>query len=129
MHGAVPTENTLNAPRDALGAANGLLAVLPLHDHNRVLAACQRVEPRMDQVLARPGEPMAHAWFPAGAVLSLAIAVRGPASGSRWRWWAPRAWSACRCYHRGVAGLLDRRGLERAACSCDPADRASPVRR
>lgn len=70
-------ENPLNAPRDAPGAANGLLSVLPLQDRNRLLAACQRVELRMDHVLARPGEPMAHAWFPVGAVLSVAVALRG----------------------------------------------------
>jgi len=77
MPRAVPAENALNAPRDAPGGANGLLATLPLQDRHRILATCQRVDLRMDEVLARPGEPMAHAWFPIGAVLSLAIALRG----------------------------------------------------
>ncbi|GAB3777227.1 Crp/Fnr family transcriptional regulator [Ramlibacter monticola] len=75
-HGAAATrkENVLNAPRDAPGAANGLLAALPVEDRARFLAGCQKVQLQMDQVLASPGEPMAHAWFPTSAVLSLAIA-------------------------------------------------------
>jgi CRP-like cAMP-binding protein len=42
-----------------------------------MLAACEAVELRAGQVLARPGRRMAHAWFPTGAVLSLGVAPGG----------------------------------------------------
>jgi CRP-like cAMP-binding protein len=60
-------------------AKNRLLAVLPHHDRQRLLARCERVELRFAQVLCRPGEPMHHVLFPIDSFISLIAPTEGHA--------------------------------------------------
>lgn len=52
-------------------AQNHLIELLPPADRRRLLACCEPVPLDMAQVLADPGEPTAHAWFPVDGFISL----------------------------------------------------------
>ena len=58
---------------------NRLLAALPSHDRQRLLACCERVELRFGQVLSKPGERMRHAVFPIDSFISLITPIEGHA--------------------------------------------------
>lgn len=54
---------------------NGLLAALPRAARERVAAACEAVELAAGDVLMAPGQPVAHAFFPLDAIVSLRLAT------------------------------------------------------
>lgn len=61
-------------------ATNRLLAALPPKDHQRFLAGCEPVELAFAEVLAEPGEPIRHVYFPTQSSISLTSPVDGHAS-------------------------------------------------
>jgi CRP-like cAMP-binding protein len=70
-------ENELGARPERAAAANALLASLPDADRERVTRACDTVALVTGQVLGEPRARMAHAYFPAGAVVSLSVGTAG----------------------------------------------------
>lgn len=67
--------STLPAP-----AANRLLAALPRHDRQRLLAGCTQVELVQAETLAEPGEPIRHIYFPTESFISLVTPINGRAN-------------------------------------------------
>lgn len=59
------------SPTKPAPAANRLLATLPRKDHQRFLAGCEPVELVFAEVLAEPGEPIRHVYFPTESFISL----------------------------------------------------------
>jgi len=70
-----PLPDTRSAP-----AANRLLASLPRPDRLRLLASCEPVELVFAEILAEPGEPIRHAWFPTASFISLTVPMDGRTS-------------------------------------------------
>ncbi len=60
--------------------ANRLLAGLPSVDRERVLAGCEVVNLSLGEVLAEPGEPIRHVYFPIRAIISLTTRIDGRSS-------------------------------------------------
>ena len=58
-------------------AANRLLAALPRKDRERLLAACEPVDLVFGEILAEPGEPIGHVFFPTASVIALTTPVDG----------------------------------------------------
>ncbi|MEO8021696.1 Crp/Fnr family transcriptional regulator [Polaromonas sp.] len=56
---------------------NHLLECLPRHDRVRLLAACERVELVLSEVLCEPGQPVRHVYFPTQGFISLVTPVDG----------------------------------------------------
>ena len=61
-------------------AANRLLAALPSKDRQRFLAGCEPVELQFAEVLAEPGEPIRHVYFPTKSFVTLVEKIDGHAS-------------------------------------------------
>jgi len=51
-------------------SANRLLAALPRHELVRMLDICTPVELKFAEVLAEPGLPIRHVWFPTGCAIA-----------------------------------------------------------
>ncbi|NML24141.1 Crp/Fnr family transcriptional regulator [Zoogloea dura] len=51
-------------------SANRLLAALPPQENARLLAHCDTVDLQFAEVLAEPGEPIRHVWFPTGSAIA-----------------------------------------------------------
>jgi len=64
---------------DAVPASNRLLASLPGKDRQHLLASCQPVELMLAEVLANPGDPIHHLYFPTDSVISLLMPIDGGA--------------------------------------------------
>ena len=60
--------------------SNRLLAPLPRADRKRFIAVCEPVLLTFAQVLAQPGAPLTHAYFPTDAIVSLGLADVGEPS-------------------------------------------------
>ncbi len=60
-------------------AQNRLLAALPRHDRQRLLARCEHVELRFGDVLSRPGQRVRHVFFPTDSFISLVTPMDGHA--------------------------------------------------
>ncbi len=69
--------STPTAPTPPALAGNRLLAELPDDEAAGLLAAAERVRPRMRQELYSQGGPMEHAYFPQGGVFSLMLDTAG----------------------------------------------------
>lgn len=76
-------------------SGNLLLAALPRAERNRVLALCEPVHLVDAEVLAGTGCVMTHAYFPAGAVVSLGVVPAGE----------PRALEVALVGREGMVGL------------------------
>lgn len=61
-------------------AANRLLATLPRKDRQRFVAACEPVELVFAEILAEPGEPIRHVYFPTESFISLTTPTNGCAN-------------------------------------------------
>lgn len=70
-------ENDLGSRPERSPPASALLSALPDEDRERVTQACETVDLVAGQVLAEPRARMAHAYFPAGAVVSLSVGTAG----------------------------------------------------
>jgi len=56
---------------------NRLIARLPRQDMERVVASCERVELTFEEILAQPGKPIAHVYFPIDSFISLVTPIDG----------------------------------------------------
>jgi CRP-like cAMP-binding protein len=56
-------------------ATNRLLARLPRQDMERVVANCERVELVFEEIVAQPGKPIAHVYFPINSFISLVTPI------------------------------------------------------
>ena len=59
---------------------NRLLDRLPVKDRAHLLSRCERVKLSFPKVLAEPGQPIRHAYFPTGSLISLLAPKNGRAS-------------------------------------------------
>lgn len=59
--------------------ANRLLAALPRRDRERFLAGCEAAPLAFAEVLAEPGEPVRHVYFPTESFISLVAPIDGHA--------------------------------------------------
>lgn len=57
-------------PATSAPSVNRLLAALPEHEQDCLLAHCDTVNLRFAEVLAEPGEPIDHVWFPTGSAIA-----------------------------------------------------------
>jgi CRP-like cAMP-binding protein len=58
-------------------AANRLLTALPRKDRERLMAACEPVDLMFGEILAEPGDPIGHVFFPTESVIALTTPVDG----------------------------------------------------
>jgi CRP-like cAMP-binding protein len=56
---------------------NRLLDRLPAKDRVRVMAACEPIELLFPEILAEPGEPISHVYFPTGSIISMLTRMGG----------------------------------------------------
>jgi len=61
----------------AVQATNQLLDALPPKDCEQLLSKCEHIELKFAEVLCRPGERLAHVYFPTGSFISLVTPVDG----------------------------------------------------
>lgn len=67
-------------PNQPVPAANRLLAALPRKGRQRFLAGCETVELVCSEVLAEPGHPIHHVYFPTASFICLTTPIDGRAS-------------------------------------------------
>jgi CRP-like cAMP-binding protein len=67
-------------PTKPAPAANRLLATLPRKDRQRFMAGCEPVELVFAEILAEPGEPIRHVYFPTESFISLTTPTDGCAN-------------------------------------------------
>lgn len=67
-------------PTKSVSTANRLLAALPNNLRPGFLAACEKVELEFSRVLAEPGEPISHVYFPTKSFITLVEKIDGHAS-------------------------------------------------
>ncbi|WP_394753268.1 Crp/Fnr family transcriptional regulator [Crenothrix sp.] len=67
-------------PRPAISTHNHLLASLPSHDRNRLLANCEPIELAFSEVLCRADELISHVYFPTGSFISVVTPIDGRAN-------------------------------------------------
>ncbi|NVK40996.1 MAG: Crp/Fnr family transcriptional regulator [Oceanospirillaceae bacterium] len=60
-------------------AVNRLIAALPHPERQRFLAGCKRVTLAFGEILAEPGAPITHVYFPTESFISLTTTMNGPA--------------------------------------------------
>jgi CRP-like cAMP-binding protein len=60
-------------------AQNQLLATLPRHDRQHLVARCEQVELCLGDVLCKPGQRMRYVFFPTGGFISLIAPIDGHA--------------------------------------------------
>ena len=63
----------------AVAATNRLLAALPSQDRQHLLASGEPVELMLADVLANPGDPIHHVYFPTDSIISLVMPIAGGA--------------------------------------------------
>ncbi|MCX7171244.1 MAG: Crp/Fnr family transcriptional regulator [Proteobacteria bacterium] len=66
-------------PNNSAPAANRLIASLPSKDRQRFLAGCEPDDLVLAEVLAEPGEPIRHVYFPTESIISLVAPIDGSA--------------------------------------------------
>src|SRR5437660_1618987 len=109
--------------------ANSMLAALPRKQYQRLLTGLESVALTFGEILHEPGERIRHVYFPGDSLVSLLTVVEGHLAlevGMVGREGMVGVTTAARAlqkrklitYDRGEIRILDRRGLERAACSC-----------
>jgi CRP-like cAMP-binding protein len=60
-------------------AVNRLIAALPRPERQRFLAGCEPVTLAFGEILAEPGAPISHVYFPTESFISLTTTMNGPA--------------------------------------------------
>lgn len=75
-----PGAKEFNVPTITSHTANRLIAALPDKDRHRLLAACERVELAMDEVLIEPGQSIRYVYFPTTSFISLLTPIHDCAS-------------------------------------------------
>ncbi len=63
------------SPLKSVAATNRLLAALPNKDRQHLLALGERVELAFGEILAKPGEPIRHAYFPLQSSISILATI------------------------------------------------------
>ena len=114
---------------------NHLIKLLPGKDRKSLLALCEPVELVLADVLYEPSKPMRHAYFPLDGFISLLTLTAGSPAlevgmvgregmlGAQLAAASALQRSGLITYRRGELTVVDRRGLEAAACGCLIADR------
>lgn len=59
--------------RIPIAPENRLLAALPPREYRRLRPHLQSISLQNEQILAKPGEPFSHAYFPAGGIISVLV--------------------------------------------------------
>jgi CRP-like cAMP-binding protein len=67
------------SPTQVIPSSNHLLDALPDKDRQQILANCERVELLLGDILANPGEPVSHIYFPTDSIISLVMPIEGGA--------------------------------------------------